>query len=170
MVTLQDAVAHVPSFAQEADQAFYLAHPNVAQQTLVNLCTVYRNVYRRSHTSRTIAHHQTINQVMQPANNTTHPSSESPNAVAITGIMASARAALRDTVLTQAMIDKLMAEVPRTIQRCLRDTPTEGQASAQNRPRRAAPLPKLRKGICPVHQNGTHTWEECRRNPDNEKM
>ena len=168
MVTLQDAVAHVPSFTQEADQAFYLAYPNVAQQTLANLCTVYREVYRRSNLSRTVAQHHTINQAVNMADTSTRPNTSDD--VVLNGIMASARASLRDTVLTQDMVDKLLLEIPRTIQRCLRGTTIADPTPAQPRPPRSAPMPKLRKGICPLHQNGKHTWEQCRRNPDNEKM
>ena len=176
VVTMQEAVEHVPAFAQPANHAFFLEFPAVQQQTLTNLSTVYRRVYREVYAHSTAAQHHVANQVTHSKPDLA-ANDASPDDVIMTGIIASARASLNGTVLTQAMIDSLLLEIPRTIQRCVRGPAGDDQQPQTKKPRRntraaaaaerAAP-PKLRKGYCPIHQNSKHTWDQCQRNPDNE--
>lgn len=169
VVTLQTAVEHVPLFAQMADAAFFQQFPALATQTLANLCITYRRVYRAQYANSTAAQHHAVNQVTQANNqqeSTTH----------LDGIMASARATLRGTHITPAMMERLRVEIPRTIERCLRsnnDATQQAHGDKSTRFKRGdqkrGPQQPIVKGTCPLHPNAhtPHTWNDCRLNPEN---
>jgi len=172
VLLLQTAVAHVPVFANKADAAFHMQHPNRADQTLPHLITVYERVYRNEYEKNTAAEVLTANQVQDTSACTGH------DGPVLQAIMASARAVIRDTAVTPAMLDHLATEITKTVARCLRPPKQEAASSGggykgKNHSDKdtgggyTPPVPPA-SGCCPLHPTlkKPHTWEQCFLNPD----
>lgn len=172
VITLQEAVAHVPHFALKADASFHDEHRQRAAQTLPNLVATYRRVYRTM--SFTAEDHHAANQVKASA----APVNQLPNED-LTHIMASARAVIRDTKLTPEQLDTLSVEISKTVARVLRPSEqsrdrggdrSRGGGGARSSTSRGQDSSRTevnapRAGYCPLHQYHKHTWDECRLNP-----
>ena len=168
VVTLQEAVEHVPAFANIADAAFHQEFPFEANQTLANLTATYRRVYRAQYAHSTAAQHHLANQVKETPSST----SGAPEDVLLQGISASTRAAIRDTKITPELMDRLVLEVTKTVQRCLRPHTSRDTTTTQRDTRKTAPSTRrpqseiIAPGTCPYHRTTSHTWADCRANPD----
>jgi len=171
VITLQNAVAHVPAFAQKADAAFYLEFRQRADQTLTHLVSTYRRVYRTEYVNTTAAELHSAHQVQA------RKSSE-PQEPALDLIMASARAIIRDTTITPAIMDKLVHEVTLAVTKVLRPSPeatqrggrsrggTQQAQGGRNSGNVYVPPVAPASGYCPLHPTNPHTWDQCRLNPD----
>ena len=158
VMMLQQAVSHVPAFAQMANNAFYQDWPLLADQTMVRLMATYRRVYRTQFVNTTASqHHATANQAVK------EDTDES-------GIMASVRASLKDQALTNAQAAQIEAALVKAIKTALQPasagTPRNHGGKSKKQP--YAPAEKLAAGTCPMHPHAQkpHTWDQCSRNPD----
>ena len=132
VMTLMNAIAHVPSFAGMANQSFHTNYPATDQQTLAHLTEIYTEVYRTQYENTTAAqHHNAMYQVITK--------DEDIHAATIQSIMATVRGSLPpNTKLTHQQLLDLQAEIVKTITRVL----NSGSEQAPNRSMGRSPAMK----------------------------
>jgi hypothetical protein len=163
VMTLKNAIAHVPSFADMANQSFHSNYPATAQQTLAHLTETYTEVYRTQYVNTTAAqHHNAMNQVTTK--------DEDIHAIVMQGIMASARGSLpTNTKVTHQQALDIPAEIAKAITRVLHGGAEQAPNRKDDKGKRNNT--RIPPGACPLHPTALrpHTWDACFQNPVNKK-